>query len=192
MESKAEQENMNATIQDLLKMMELFQEKEKHKGQAMHEQREGILKKLQKVDTALSRDEIDDLLDNLKMTHAVKKSANRALYTNLLGYTSAKAKSRVIANAVDMAFESYRLIHSKGKNATKMNIVIMKAEVLRLARATRIEGFEDKINEWKKKQRYLEDVGVHQMDFDQKKDPVDQHLAHECDGLRHQKSGHDK
>ena len=48
----------------------------------------------------------------------------------------------MIANAVDMAFESYRYIYSKGKSATKMNIVIMKAEVLRLARATRIEDIE--------------------------------------------------
>ena len=40
-ESKAEQEKMNATIQDLFKMMELFQETEKHKGQAMHEADQG-------------------------------------------------------------------------------------------------------------------------------------------------------
>ena len=57
-------------------------------------------------------------------------------------------------------------IYSKGQNATKMNIVIMKAEVLRPARATRIEDIEEKI-EWKEKQRYLEDVGVPPMDFDQ-------------------------
>ena len=30
--SKAEQEKMNATIQDLIKMMEVFPEKEEHKG----------------------------------------------------------------------------------------------------------------------------------------------------------------
>ena len=82
------------------------------------------------LDTALSRDAIDDLQDILKMTHAVKKSANHALYINHLGCTSGKAKLRMIANAVDMALESYWPIYSKGKNATKMNIVIMKAEVL--------------------------------------------------------------
>ena len=82
---------------------------------SIDEQWEGILKKLQKVDTALSRDAIDDLQDNLKMTHAVKKSANHALYINLLGYTSGKARSRVIANAVDMAFESYRVHLQQGQ-----------------------------------------------------------------------------
>ena len=111
---------------------------------SIDEQWEGILKMLQKVDTALSRDAIDDLQDNLKMTHAVKKSANHALYINLLGHTSGKAKSRVMTNAVDMAFESYRYNYCKGKNATKMNIVIMKAEDLRPARATRIEDIEEK------------------------------------------------
>ena len=33
---------MNATIQDLIKKMELFQEKVKHKGQAMHEADQGV------------------------------------------------------------------------------------------------------------------------------------------------------
>ena len=181
-------------IQDLIKMMEVFQEKEKHKGQAMHEadqcgpegsmsklegfnrkdmikppiydmelgnflkwtelfttymmsideQWEGIFQKLQKVDTALSRDAIDDLQDNLKMTHAVNKSANHALYINLLGYTSGKAKSRVIANAVDMAFESYRYIYCKAKNATKMNLSSLRQRSCAL-RATRIEDIEEKI-----------------------------------------------
>ena len=56
----------------------------------------------------------------------------------------------MIANAVDMAFESYRYIYCKGKNATKMNIVIMKAEVLRPARATRIEDIEEKLMSGKK------------------------------------------
>ena len=111
---------------------------------SIHKQWEDVLKKLQKVDTALSRDAIDDLQDNLKMTHAVKKSANHTLYINHVGYTNGKAKSRVVANAVDMAFESYRYIYSKGKNATKMNNVIMKAEVLRPARATRSEDIEKK------------------------------------------------
>jgi hypothetical protein len=99
----------------------------------------------------------------------VKKSENHALYINLIGYTSGKAKSRVTANSIDMAFESYRYIYQKGKNATKMNIVIMKAEALRPARASKVEDIEEKLNEWKEKQRYLEDVGEPPLNFDQKK-----------------------
>ena len=66
----------------------------------------GNFPQVQKVDTALSQSTIDDLQDDLKMTHAVKKSANHALCINILGHTSGKTKSRVIGNAVDMAFES--------------------------------------------------------------------------------------
>ena len=130
---------------------------------------EGILKKLQKTDVALSRSAVDDLQNELKMTPAVKKAASHALYINLLGYTGGKAKSRVTTNSIDMSFESYRYIYHKGKNATKMNIVNMKAEVLRPARATKIDDIEEKLNAWKDKQRYLEDVGTPPMDFDQKK-----------------------
>ena len=68
-----------------------------------------------------------------------------------------------------MAFESYWYICKKSQHATNMHVVIMKAEVLRPARATRIEDIEGKLNEWKEKQRYLEDVGVRLMDFDQNK-----------------------
>ena len=68
-----------------------------------------------------------------------------------------------------MAFQSYRYIYHRGKNATKMNIVIMKAEVLRPARANKVEDVEEKLNEWKEKQRYLEDVGEPSLNFDQKK-----------------------
>ena len=128
-----------------------------------------ILKRLQKVDTTITRDTIDNIQDELKMTYLVKKSANHAMYINLIGYTSGKTKSRVTANSIDMAFESYRYIYHKGKNATKMNIVIMKAEVLRPARANKVEDVEEKLNEWKEKQRYLEDVGEPSLNFDQKK-----------------------
>jgi len=130
---------------------------------------EGILKKLQKTDVVLSRNAVDDLQNELKMTPAVKKAASHALYINLLGFTGGKAKSRVTTNSIDMSFESYRYVYHKGKNATKMNIVNMKAEVLRPARATKIDDIEEKLNAWKDKQRYLEDVGTPPMDFDQKK-----------------------
>ena len=75
---------------------------------------EGIFKKLQKADAALARQMIGYIQDELKMMQTVKKSANHAMYVNLLGFTSGKAKSRVAANAIDMAFESYRYIYNKG------------------------------------------------------------------------------
>ena len=77
------------------------------------------------------------------MTHTEKKSANHALYINLQGYESDKAKSRVISKVAE------------GTKATKMNLVIMKAEVLRHARATRMQNIKKKLNESTGRQRYL-------------------------------------
>ena len=73
----------------------------------------------------------------------------------------------MVATAVDMAFVSYRDIHSKGKNATNMNIVIMNrcCDLF----APRELMISRKNDEWTEKQRYLEDVGVPPIDFDQKK-----------------------
>ena len=98
---------------------------------------ETILKKLQKVELATSKNKLGELQDDLKMTPAVKKSANHALYINLLGFTGGKAKSRVTANSIDMAFESYRYIYNKGKNATKMNIAQPKLRFYSLHRPRR-------------------------------------------------------
>ena len=130
---------------------------------------ETILKDIQKQDKPINKEEIDCVQDDLRMTAEIKKAANHALYVNLLGFTKGKAKSRVISNSVDLAFESYRHIYQKGKNATKMNIALMKAEVLRPAKAGKVDEIENKLNEWKEKQRYLEELGEPTIKDDQKK-----------------------
>ena len=95
------------------------------------------------------------------------RSQDGALYINFLGYTRGRAHSSTVPTAVDMAFVPYWDIHSKGKNATKMNIVIMnRCCDLRAPRELKISRKND---EWTEKQRYLEDVGVPPIDFDQKK-----------------------
>ena len=44
-------------------------------------------------------------------------------------FTKGKAKGLVIS--IELSFETHRQIYQKGKNATKVNIVLKKAEVLR-------------------------------------------------------------
>ena len=78
---------------------------------------------------------------------------------NLLEFTKGKAKCRVISNSIELSSETYRQIYQKGKNATKMNIVLKKAEVLRPKKADTVNEIENRLNEWKEKQRYLEEVG---------------------------------
>ena len=136
---------------------------------SIDKQWEKILHELQKKDMVMNKEEVEKIQDELNMTQEDKKSANRSLYINLIGYTKGKARSRVISNAVDMSFETYRFIYHKGKNATTMNIVIMKADVLRPAPASKMEDIEHKLNEWKEKQRYLEEVGEAALKDDQKK-----------------------
>ena len=89
--------------------------------------------------------------------------ANHVLYLNLLGFTKGKAKGRVISNSIELAFETFRQVHQ-----TKMNIVLKKAEVLRARKADTVNEIENRLNDWKEKQRYLEEVGEAPLKDDQK------------------------
>ena len=80
-----------------------------------------ILTTLQKKDAPLKKEDTARIQDELKMPQEFKSVANHALYANLLGFTSGKAKGRVIPYSIELSF--------KGKNAT--TIVLQKAQVLR-------------------------------------------------------------
>ena len=84
---------------------------------------------------------------------------------NLLGITKGKAKGRVISNSIELSFETYRQIY---QNAAKMNIVLKKAEVLRPIEADTVNEIENRLDDWKEKQRFLEEVGEAPLKNDQK------------------------
>ena len=109
-----------------------------------------ILTTLQRKDAALKKEDISFIQDELKMPLEIKSVANHALYVNLLGFTKGKAKGRVISNSIELPFETYRQIYKKGKNATKMNIVLKKAEV-RPKKADKVNEIENRLNDWKEK-----------------------------------------
>ena len=96
---------------------------------------------------------------------------------NLLEFTRGKAKGRVISNSIELSFETYRQIYQKGKNATKMNIVLKKADVLRPKKSDTLNGIENRLNDWKEQQRYLEEVGEAPLEDDQEKTAFDQDFA---------------
>ena len=80
-----------------------------------------------------------------------------------------RKKDRVISNSIELSFETFRKIYQKGKNATKMNIVLKKADVLRpKKKADTVNQIENRLNDWKEKQRYLEEVGEAPLKDDQK------------------------
>ena len=87
---------------------------------------------------------------------------------NLLGFTKGKAKGRVISNSIELPFETSREIYQKGKHDTKMNIVLKKADVLRPKNADTVNEIEKRLNDWKEKQRHLEEIGEGPLKDDQK------------------------
>ena len=81
-----------------------------------------ILDELKNQESALAKEMITDVQNELLMSTDARHAANHSLYIDLLGFTTGKAKSKVTSNSVNMAFESYRYLHRKGKNATQMNV----------------------------------------------------------------------
>ena len=81
--------------------------------------------------------------------------ANHFLYVNLVDFTKGTAQGRVISNSIELPFETYMQIYQKGKNATKMNIVLKKADVLRPKQTDTVNEIENRLNDWKAKHRYL-------------------------------------
>ena len=126
---------------------------------------EKILRKLQLEGKPMTAERIEKIqTDEFKMPKEVREAANHALYINLLNFTSGKAKGRVTSNKSDLSFESYRYIHEKGRNATRMNRILMRSTVLKPTPATKVEEVENRLNEWKEKQRYLEELEEPRLD----------------------------
>ena len=95
--------------------------------------------------------------------------ANHALMCESLGVHQRQSK-RSSYFEFDRAFiRDVQANLPEGKNATKMNIVLKKAEVLRPKKADTVNEIENRFNDWKEKQRYLEEVGEAPLKDDQKK-----------------------
>ena len=80
---------------------------------------------------SFKKEDTSYIQDELKMLLEMKSVANHALYVNLLEFTRGTAQGRVVSNSIELSFQTYRQIYQKGKNVTKMNIVLKKADVLR-------------------------------------------------------------
>ena len=98
----------------------------------------------------------------------IKSVANHALYVHLPRFTKGEAKGRVISNSIELSFETYRHIYLTGKSASKMNIVLTKADVPRPKKAHKVNEIEIRLKEWRES-RYLEEVGETALEDDQKK-----------------------
>ena len=130
-----------------------------------------ILETLQDVELPVLKKERCEKLqkEELKMTSDICTDANHALYINLLAFTQGDVRSRVTSNGKELAFESYRHLYHKGRDATKANIVLMQSSVLSPKAASKVADIEARLNEWKFNQRYLRDIGKPDLPSDQKK-----------------------
>ena len=126
------------------------------------------LQKNEMKDKIMDKEGCVEFQKELRMTDEVIQSANYSLYVNLLGFTTGKAKSRVTANSVLLAFESHRYLYHRGRNATGANLVLMQSEVLRPRQARKASEVEGMLSEWKEKQRLLEDLGEEPLRWSQK------------------------
>ena len=64
-------------------------------------------------------------------------------------YPQGDVRSRVTSNGKALAFESYRHLYHKGRDATKANIVLMQSSVLSPKAASKVADIEARLNEWK-------------------------------------------
>ena len=93
------------------------------------------------------------------------REARSALYVAFLTNTKGETKEMVKKNKTEDAFESYRKIISKGKNATAMNLITMRTRALRPQSATSVKDVEACIVKWKADIAYLTNV-VEKDEFD--------------------------
>ena len=72
-------------------------------------------------------------------------------------------------NKAEEAFESYRRIITKGKNATAMNLITMRTRALRPQSAVNVKDVESCIVKWKSDIAYLTNVTKYERDKENEK-----------------------
>ena len=91
-----------------------------------------ILTTLQRKDAALKKEDISFIQDEFEDASGDKKRGQSRLICESLGVHERQSnRSSYFQIRIELSFETYRQIYQKGKNATKIDIVLKKAEVLR-------------------------------------------------------------
>ena len=73
-----------------------------------------------------------------------------------------------------------------------MNILLKKVEVLRPKKADTVNEIENRLNDWKEQQRYMEEVGEAPLKDDQKKPLLIRHIACQRYGTLAEERSHEK
>jgi hypothetical protein len=76
----------------------------------------------------IKKEDVAPMLKKMNLDEAEVGSTNRTLYAALLQYTAGDAHGRVVSGGTEMAMDTYRYLHQKGKNDTTVNIMRIKQE----------------------------------------------------------------
>ena len=91
------------------------------------------------------------------------------LYVNLLMYTRDEAIHKVKSNGADMAFESFRFIMRRGRNASTAHKMVVRNKEMHPEGASKVEEIPKRISEWKQNFKYLSKVSTETFNHDQMK-----------------------
>ena len=83
----------------------------------------GFIGKLQGEEEPMDAEGCLVFQGKLRMSEEAIDMANHALYIDLIAFTTGVPQVRITVNSVKLAFESYRCLYQRGKNATSANIV---------------------------------------------------------------------
>ena len=77
-----------------------------------------------------------------------QKEVERLLYLNLLAYTRDDLSDKVVAGGQREVFETYRMLHWKGKNANMAALMDKRMSVMNPDAAKTAEYIEAKMTKW--------------------------------------------
>ena len=97
----------------------------------------------------LKTEDIQTIMNDLKIDASVQVQVNKLLYINLLTYTKDEAHHTVKSNGSKLAFESMRYILVKGRNASISHKMTLRNRVMHPEGASKIEEIERKVTEWR-------------------------------------------
>ena len=122
-----------------------------------------------KIKKELKQKDIKGIHKRLGIKEDIEKATNKMLFVNLLEYTKGDAHAKVKAHGTDGAFEAFRYIATKGKNASVTHKMAMRTKAMNPDQAKTAKEVEKRINEWKSSLRYLSEIGDNSIDDDLKK-----------------------
>ena len=122
-----------------------------------------------KVKKELKQKDIKAVQKRLGIDERIEKATNKMLYVNLLEYTKGDAHAKVKALGTEGAFEAFRYVVAKGKNANVTHKMAMRTKAMNPEQAKHVKEVEKKISEWKVNLRYLIEIGDNSIEDDPKK-----------------------